>query len=279
MTDGIRRRFIDTASGRVHIAEAGFGPPLLLLHQTPRSWEEFREVLPIAGRSHRAIAMDTRGFGDSDPLPAADATVEAWARAALQLADALRLEQFAVCGHHSGAVIALEMAASAPERLSRLVLSSMSLVDADRRARHAGHRVVDEVKPSPDGAHLAELWQRRAPLYPETDRVALLHRLVRDALKAGPMAAEGHRIVNRYHMEERIGLVRCPTLILAPAEDPTTFAAAPRVQAAIPGSRLEIVAGAMVPFPEQMPATFARAVCGFLKLDRRPHARPHRFSV
>ena len=32
---------------------------VLLLHQTPRSWAEYRAVLPILGTRYRAIAMDT----------------------------------------------------------------------------------------------------------------------------------------------------------------------------------------------------------------------------
>ena len=82
----IRRRFVATPSGQVHIAEAGSGAPVLLLHQTPRSWKEFREVLPTLGRGRRAIAMDTRGFGDSDPLPPEAVSIEGWARAVLDVA-------------------------------------------------------------------------------------------------------------------------------------------------------------------------------------------------
>ncbi|GHD20546.1 alpha/beta fold hydrolase [Tianweitania populi] len=236
--------------------------PVFLLHQTPRSWDEYREVLPLVGEHFRAIAMDTRGFGDSDPLP--KPSIKGWAEAVLDLADALGIERFVVAGHHTGAVIALEVAARAPKRVTHLVLSAMSFVDAERRARHAGHRVIDEVEPRADGSHLAELWQRRAPHYPQDNRVALLERLMRDALKAGPMMSEGHRVVNRYHMEERIGLVRCPTLVLAPTDDSHAYPSARRVGAAIPGARVQGVPGAMVPFPDQMPDVFARAVCDFL---------------
>lgn len=267
MPQQITRRFVDTRSGRVHLAECGVGSPLLLLHQTPRSWDEYRDVLPLVGRKYRALAMDTRGFGDSDPLAKTDITIEDWAAAALDLADALGLPTFAVGGHHTGAVIALELASRAPERITHLIVSAMPFVDAERRARHAGHRVIDDVTARPDGQHLAELWERRRPYYPEQGSIDLLERFVRDALKAGPMMVEGHRVVNRYRMEDRIGLVRCPTLILAPTDDPHTFPIAHRVRDAIAGAELQEVPGGMVPFPDQMPHAFADAVCGFL--DRR----------
>ena len=62
------RGFVSTPHGQVHYRTAGAGEPLLLLHQTSRSSDEFAEMLPILGRSRRVIAMDTLGYGDSDLL-------------------------------------------------------------------------------------------------------------------------------------------------------------------------------------------------------------------
>ena len=42
----IERRFVATRRARIHVAMIGSGAPLLLLHQTPRSWDEFRDALP-----------------------------------------------------------------------------------------------------------------------------------------------------------------------------------------------------------------------------------------
>lgn len=257
----IDRSFVGVGHGRLHVAACGAGFPVLLLHQTPRSWDEYREVLPRIGATRRAIAMDTPGFGDSDALPGTP-SIEGWAMAALQLMEALSAERFAVVGHHTGAAIAAEIAARAPERVAALVLSACPYVDAARRRHHAGQRVIDDVSERPDGAHLTELWNRRRPFYPEGD-TGLLRRFMADALRAGPMAVEGHRVVNRYHMEERIGLIRCPTLVLAPENDPNARSGG-AVAAAIDGSVLRGIPGAQVPFPDQMPELFAEQVAGFL---------------
>lgn len=263
MTDlSIRRAYVRTRSGVVHVAECGAGAAVLLFHQTPRSWAEFRAVLPLLGRQGRAIAMDTRGFGDSDPLDGPP-SVEAWAGAALDLADALGLDRFAVCGHHTGAYVALECAAQAADRVTALAVSGMNFVDADNRAARAGKLVVDEVERQPDGTHLAALWQRRQPNYP-ADRPDLLEAFVLDALKAGPMAAEGHRVVGRYQMEDRVGMIRCPALVMAAMADQHSFPGARRVAVAIPHAELVEVPGAMVPFPDQMPEEFAAIVTHFL---------------
>ena len=258
----VERRFVTTRLGRIHAAIAGTGLPVLLLHQTPRSWDEYRDVLPLLGRDFRAIAMDTLGFGDSDASPG-DPSIDQWAQAAFALLDALEEPRAAVVGHHTGAVIAVEMAAAAPERVSALVLSACPFVDAARRAKHDGTRVIDEVEARADGFHLTELWARRQPFYPAGD-IDLLQRFMVDALRAGNMAAEGHRVVNRYRMEDRLGHIQCPTLVIAPTGDPHVHPVAPRVAGAVAGSVLRELSGGMVPLPDQMPEAFAGLVRHFV---------------
>lgn len=258
----VERDFVGVDHGRMHVAVCGTGFPVLLLHQTPRSWDEYRDALPLIGRHGRAIAIDTPGFGDSEPLPGMP-TIEGWAAAALQLLSALAVERFAVVGHHTGAAIAVEIAARAPDRVAAAVLSACPYVDAARRERHARQRVIDDVTEHADGSHLAELWNRRRPFYPEND-TDLLRRFMADALRSGPLAVEGHRVVNRYRMEDRLGLIACPTLVLVPENDPNARSG-DAVAAAIRGSVMRSIPGAQVPFPDQMPAIFAEQVVGFLR--------------
>ena len=97
-----RRRYVDVPYGQVHVAEAGDGPPVVLLHQTPRSWDEFAEVLPLLGaRGRRAIAVDLPGMGASDPHPEG-ATIEAYADGVIAALDGLDITTFDLVGHHTG---------------------------------------------------------------------------------------------------------------------------------------------------------------------------------
>jgi pimeloyl-ACP methyl ester carboxylesterase len=266
----VERSFVPTEYGRIHIAAAGAGPPVLLLHQTPRSWDEFRDVLPLLGRHYRAIAMDTVGYGDSDPLPHGQASIENWAKAARALLAALGSSRAAVVGHHTGAAIAIEMAAAYPRTVAALVLSASPYVDAERRAAaQKEHKaVVDEVTPRMDGGHLAELWSMRQAFYP-TDRIDLLERFMVDALKAGPRAAEGHRVVDRYEMEQRLPLIRCATLVIAPTADPHAYPHAGKVAAAIAESSVIEIENGMVPLPDQLPEEFSATVHRFLAAQPR----------
>jgi pimeloyl-ACP methyl ester carboxylesterase len=262
----VSRRFVETSAGTIHcaIAGEGNGEDVLLLHQTPRSWNEYREVLPLLGRRRRTVAVDTIGFGDSSALPWGSDSIEQWAAVALEVLDALGIERAHLVGHHTGAVVAAEMAVRAPGRARSAVLSSAPFDDAQTRAAHleAGP-IVDNVTPQADGSHVTELWRIRAPFYPE-DRVDLLEAFLIDALKAGPRAAEGHQVVARYDMQAAVTALRCPVLLLGATDDPYAYPALEPMRAALPDAQVEVIQGGMVPLPDQMPEQFAAAVERFL---------------
>jgi pimeloyl-ACP methyl ester carboxylesterase len=259
----VRHGYADTRHGQVHYVEHGSGDPVLLLHQTPRSWDEYRDVLPLLGAGFRVLAMDTLGFGGS-ARPPEPWSIELFADGVLDLCDALDLERVALVGHHTGALIAVEVAATAAERVAALVLSGMPYVDAERRRAVAGRAPIDDVTPAPDGAHLQRLWSNRAPYYPP-DRPDLLDRLVRDALAVLDRVEEGHLAVNRYRMEDRIGLLRAPVLAVCGELDEFSLPDLPRIVAAVPGARSAVLPGTGVPAVDHRPEQFAAAVGEFLR--------------
>jgi pimeloyl-ACP methyl ester carboxylesterase len=261
----IRRAFADLSVGQVHYASCGDprSETVLLLHQSPRSWAEYRNVLPVIGQRFRAVAMDTAGFGDSDD-GAVPASIEQWARVAIELLDALGIARAHVVGHHTGGVIAVELASTFGTRVHGLVLSSTPYTDAAFRHARAERPPIDEVAMSDDGSHLAALWQKRQGFYP-AGRPELLEAFVLDALKVSGRMEEGHRAVAAYRMEERIAKVRQPTLILRATDDPFAAPHAGELKAHLPQARIVDIEGGMVPLPEQMPEAFANAVMGFLE--------------
>lgn len=258
----VRHGFADTRHGQVHYAEAGDGPAVILLHQTPRSCDEYRDVIPILARRFRVIAMDTPGFGLSSapPLPW---SVEAFADGVADLADAIGLGPVSLVGHHTGAVVALDVAARHRDRVRSLVLSGMPFVDAERRRAVARRPPIDHVECTADGTHLLELWRNRASYYPP-DRPDLLDRLVRDALAVLDVVEEGHHAVNRYRMEDRIGAVTAPTLVLCGELDRFSLPDQPAISAALPRARAAVLAGTGVPAVDHVPDRFAAAVQDFL---------------
>jgi pimeloyl-ACP methyl ester carboxylesterase len=261
---GIRRAFADLSVGQVHYASAGASdaPAVLLLHQSPRSWAEYRDVLPHLGARFHAIAMDTVGFGDSAPPPWPP-SIERWAGVAVELLSALGIGRAHVVGHHTGGVIALEMAAAHPDRVASLVLSSTPCTDAAFRLARSKRPPIDAVEPSEDGAHLAQMWRNRQAFYPP-GRPDLLQAFVLDGLKAAGDVEGGHRAVASYRMEERIGQVKQPVLILRALQDPFAAPHAQELAAHLPQASIVEIEGGMVPLPDQMPEAFADAVGRFV---------------
>lgn len=258
--------YASTPLGQLHYVESGSGTPVLLLHQTPRSFDEFAEVLPLLARNHRAIAMDMLGFGLSAPEAGGQQSIEGMAQGAVALLEALEIDRAHVLGHHTGGAVAIEVAAAAPDRVAGLVLSSAPWTDPGYRESHADGDGVDVVDHAADGSHLVELWSLRSPYYP-ADMPGLLDRFIRDALAPGVDPGEGHLACARYVMEDRIGLVTAPTLLIGADADPFAFPSIAPLSEHLTGvDRLEtaVVAGGMIPLMEQKPAEVVSFVEPFL---------------
>lgn len=263
----MRLGYADTPLGQLHYAESGSeGTPVICLHQTPRSHDEFAELMPLVGPHHRIIAMDMYGFGQS-AKPQGPQSIEQYAAGALHLAEALGLERFAVMGHHTGAVVAVEVAAVAADRVAGVVLSAPAYTGPEFRAEQAdGPGGVDDAEVDDEGGHLVTWWNQRRPHYP-AGRPDLLNRYVRDALAPGVDPLEGHLACARYVMEDRIGLVAAPVLILGADADPFAFPDVEVVRERLTGSRsvdVTVIEGGMIPLTEQLPEAVAAAVVPFL---------------
>ena len=265
----IRRAFADLSVGQVHYASCGDeqAPAVLLLHQSPRSWAEYRHVLPLLGARYRVIAMDTVGFGDSAAAPWPP-SIERWAGVAVELLDALGVQRAHVVGHHTGGVIAVELAAAFADRVAALVLSSTPFTDAAFRRARAERPPIDAVAPSLDGSHLMALWRNRRAFYP-AGRPELIEAFVLDALKASGDVESGHRAVASYRMEDKIGRIQQPTLVIRATDDPFAAPHALELCAQLPHAELVDIAGGMVPLPDQLPSAFAQAVLEFLDIGGR----------
>ena len=239
----IERCYIDGPFGQIHIAETGSGRPILLIHQTPRSWDEFREVMHLLGGRFRLIAMDLPGMGSSDPV-IGKVTIEAYAKAAKVVAEWISDESLIVCGHHTGGVVAMELAASKNSLVSSLVLSSTPWVDRKVREQRALSKPIDSIDRSADGSHLSALWDMRSDYYPEGHEY--LDRFIADAMQSSN-PVEGHIAVGQYEMEEKVTKISCPTLIVKHAKDPFASRHTENLMQALPHAELEVIDNGHIP--------------------------------
>ncbi len=123
----IGHRTVRTNGVGMHIAEAGSGPPVILLHGFPELWYSWRHQLPaLAAAGYHAVAPDLRGYGGTDaPEPIeAYSTLNMTADVA-GLLDALGEEKAVVVGHDWGAPIAWHCALLYPQRVPAVAALSV----------------------------------------------------------------------------------------------------------------------------------------------------------
>ncbi|HEY1534066.1 MAG TPA: alpha/beta fold hydrolase, partial [Polyangiaceae bacterium] len=147
-----------TASGvRLRVAEAGSGPPVILIHGLFVDHTSWDLVMPELAESFRVIAPDLPGFGASEKPPPSRFPygIDAFAEAIADLYAGLELGPAAVVGHALGGAVALTLAARHPELVSRLVL-----IDALCYESSAGRYGELALLPFVGGLVLKQLWGR-----------------------------------------------------------------------------------------------------------------------
>src|SRR5262249_42473667 len=110
--------FIETNGIRMHLAEAGSGPVVLLCHGWPESWYSWRHQLEaLAAAGYHAIAPDMRGYGQTNKLDAIDQyTLLHLTGDMAGLLDAVGADQAVIVGHDWGAPVAWHSALFRPDR-------------------------------------------------------------------------------------------------------------------------------------------------------------------
>jgi pimeloyl-ACP methyl ester carboxylesterase len=118
--EGVEHRFVHARGTTFHVAEAGDGPPLVLLHGWPQHWWSWRHVIAPLAERHRVICPDIRGMGWSGGSHGR----YGWDDLSddlLGLLDALGLDRVRLVGHDWGLLAGYRTAIRRPERLERFV--------------------------------------------------------------------------------------------------------------------------------------------------------------
>src|SRR5215469_6384182 len=119
----VTHRMIATNGIRLHVAEQGEGPLVILCHGFPECWYSWRYQLPaLAKAGFRAVAPDLRGYGQSDrPEEVEKYTVLHDVGDMVGLVDALGAKQAVIAGHDIGASIAYQAALLRPDRFRGVI--------------------------------------------------------------------------------------------------------------------------------------------------------------
>jgi Predicted hydrolases or acyltransferases (alpha/beta hydrolase superfamily) len=255
----MKRAYADIPEGQIHYRIEGAGEVTLLLHAGVTSSDEYSRVIPFLSKNYCAIAMDFLGNGDSDK-PLYQYQLLDHARTAISFMDRLGLKKAIVVGQHFGGKVGLEMAVTWPERINKLVLSSIGYPEAEEaKTNNDPLNFTSQVEIKMDGSHVMEWWRRSAmwghPLDIVEDRFL-------EYVKAGPRGEEIHWAGN-FDPRPKLPLVRCPTLVLSATRDPMC-AVADKIHKLIPRSKLTIIENGPIDIDRAWPKEFAEAILSFL---------------
>ncbi|MBT0671017.1 alpha/beta fold hydrolase [Novosphingobium profundi] len=142
MVARIRRDYVPCRYGQLHLRISRpegqvRGRPLLCLHQTPSNGADWTRLSGLMGTDRVVLAPDTPGYGQSDgpEMPATIPELAAAIREGIEhfaAKEAIDLEAYDVIGHHTGSVLATELALH-DKRVNRLVLCSLPVFDLPTR--------------------------------------------------------------------------------------------------------------------------------------------------
>jgi pimeloyl-ACP methyl ester carboxylesterase len=119
----IRHRFVETNGIRMHVAEAGDGPLVVMCHGFPESWYSWRhQLVALADAGFHAVAPDMRGYGQTDqPQPIESYTLLHLVGDMVGLLDALKAPTAVIAGHDWGAPVAWAAALLLPDRFRGVI--------------------------------------------------------------------------------------------------------------------------------------------------------------
>jgi pimeloyl-ACP methyl ester carboxylesterase len=187
----------------------GQGPAVLLLHGWGGAIESFAPVLDDLHRSHTVVAFDLPGFGKSSLPPTTWGSAD-YAHLTLQVMERLKLERAHLIGHSFGGQVAMQLAATAPERVGKLVLVCSAGIRTRptlaTRLKRAAARLAKGL-----AAYGGRIGARlRAAIYRQVQS--------RDYANAGPLRPTLVRVITE-DLTPLLPRIQSPTLVVWGAQD------------------------------------------------------------
>ena len=245
----------------IHVEDRGIGDPaLVFLHYYGGSYRTWKYVTPSLAKSHRTVALDHRGWGESD-TPAAGYALADHADDTAGVIEALGLRRYVLIGHSMGGKVAMLLASRRPDGLAGLVLVGSSMptplvVSAEMRERMlTAYATRENVEAAIDQVLTAK------PLSP-ADR----EQVIADSLRGSPPAKRAWpESGSQEDISGAVPDIAVPTLVIAceldrvDSVDTTRSELVPR----IPGAMLQILPGTGHLSPLESPEELVRLIDQF----------------
>jgi pimeloyl-ACP methyl ester carboxylesterase len=250
--------------GQIHYCTVGEGQPLVLMHQSPTSMIQFDKVWqPLADKGFQVIGIDLPGFGGSDG-PTEVPTIADYAHIVPAVLDDLGIDKADILGHHTGAIVATEVALQFPERINRIILNGPLPITGEEREFFKQHLAQEkEWAPREDGSHLSEQWKFRIAAQPGWSDLDAIHRHVVAGAAAWPNAWYAHDAVMAYDHGEAMAKITHPCLVFSNTGD-SIHAVAERSKEMRPDFDWLEIEGGTFDIIDEQPEAWTDAVAGWL---------------
>jgi pimeloyl-ACP methyl ester carboxylesterase len=238
----MRRCYVDTSYGQIHVTEAGDGPAVLLMHWVPLSGEMYRDELAhFAASGFRALAVDMMGFGRSGRRTGLW-SVERHAQTMEETLSALVARDVTVIGGHYSTPVAVELAQPArtdANKVRALVVDGGPLMPpAAFQALLKSARVGSGPGLKNDGSHRSWLWDQAVHTYTvfaprsfqlDEARVPRIYQFIADFIASG--MRQDMAQLQPYDFAAKLQAVQLPTLVLSAETEPLRASFEPLIAA------------------------------------------------
>jgi pimeloyl-ACP methyl ester carboxylesterase len=264
--------FKQIADLNVHYDVHGVGNPLVLLHGGGSRAQTFEEMVPILSKAFRVHTFDMRGFGETKRPPEPKLSHELWREDLLRFLDAFGLEKVVLGGWSLGAGVALDFTIHHPGRVSHLVIigaTSPRIASTDRSGFQRRRELIERgATPEQIVAETFEFTKKAFSPYTIEHKPQAVEALRQEHLRNNPAYyLEMLRAnENRPKIGDRLGEIRCPTLILVGEHDGRTpVPMSEDLNKAIPGSFMKIIPNSGHFYSYEQPEIVSNTILTYLE--------------
>jgi 3-oxoadipate enol-lactonase len=255
------------AGGELSYDVRGSGPALLLLHAFPLGMAMWDDQARALSSAFQVVRFDCRGFGGSPPGEGL-LTMEAVANDGAALLDHLDIPSATVCGVSMGGYAAFAFVRRHASRLRGLVLADTKAGADTDQARRTRAEQAAKVRREGTAAIADVVLPKLVGKTTHEQRPQVVARL-REMILANPPRGIADALAGlaaRADSTPTLREIRVPTLVVCGEEDVITPPAeAEAMQAAIPGSTLELLPKAGHLASVETPEAFNRVLDAFLR--------------
>ncbi|WNW11487.1 alpha/beta hydrolase [Pseudomonas sp. DTU_2021_1001937_2_SI_NGA_ILE_001] len=243
---------------------SGQGAPILLLHGLGSSGQDWEYQIPALAARHRVITLDLRGHGRSDK-PRERYSIKGFAADVEALIEHLHLGPVHLVGLSMGGMVGFQLAVDQPQ-----LLKSLCIVNSGPQVKV---RSLNDLWQWLRRWSLARLLSMQALgqalgklLFPRPDQAELRHKISERWARNDKRAylASFDAIVG-WGVQERLGRIACPTLVVAADRDYTPVALKQAYVKLIPGARLVVIDNSRHATPLDQPEAFNRTLLEFIE--------------